>query len=214
MIVSKVFSFLGRNIAEIMVLFLLIYAITPFLSPILFSFNSESFLAKGIQNVYTLFCHQRPQSSLFLFGGEDSQYFYTLEELKELEVVPENSLVSRGAGYWGNEEIGYKVAYCVRDIGIYSALSLMGLFLILLMRIRKEIVRVHWSIILCLMLPMAFDGIFQFLVMYFEFTWVPEAYLLSMNKKIITGILFGIGGALLIFPNLKDASELGYNEKG
>lgn len=196
-----------------MVIFLLVYAITPFISPLLFSFNPESAIAKNIQNVYTLFCHQRPQSSLFLFGGEDSQYFYTLEELKEREIVPQDSLVSTGAGYWGNEEIGYKVAFCIRDIGIYLALALTGLFLVIFMNVKKKIVKVHWSIILLLMLPMALDGIFQFIVMYFDIAWVPEAYLLSMHKKLITGALFGIGAALFVFPNLKDASGLGYNEK-
>ena len=196
-----------------MVVFLLFYAITPFISPPLFSLNPDSVVAKNIQNIYTLFCHQRPQSSLFLFGGENSQYFYTLDELKELGVVPENSLVSTGAGYWGNEEIGYKVAFCIRDVGIYSALALMGLLLVIFMNVKKKIVRVHWSIILLLMLPMAFDGIFQFAVMFFDIPWVPETYLLSMHKKLITGILFGIGAALFVFPNLKDASGLGYNEK-
>ena len=196
-----------------MVVFLLFYAITPFISPLLFSLNPDSAIAKNIQNIYTLFCHQRPQSSLFLFGGENSQYFYTLDELKELGVVPENSLVSTGAGYWGNEEIGYKVAFCIRDVGIYSALALMGLLLVIFMNVKKKIVRVHWSIILLLMLPMAFDGIFQFAVMSFDIAWVPETYLLSMHKKLITGILFGIGAALFVFPNLKDASGLGYNEK-
>lgn len=210
---SKVFSFLGKYITEIMVVFLTIYAIMPFFSPLLFSFNPDSVVAKNIQNIYTLFCHQRPQSSLFLFGGEDSQFFYTLEELKELEIVPQDSLVSRGLGYWGNEEVGYKVAYCIRDVGIYSALSLMGLLLVIYMNLKKKIVKVHWSIILLLMLPMALDGIFQFAVMFFDIGWVPEAYLLSMHKKLVTGILFGIGGALLVFPNLKDASKLGYNGK-
>ncbi len=210
---SKIFSFLGKNITEIMVVFLFIYAFTPFLSPIFFSFNPDSVIAKNIQNIYTLFCHQRPQSSLFLFGGEQSQYFYTLDELKELEIVPENSLVSSGAGYWGNEDVGYKVAFCIRDIGIYSALALMGLFLTIFMNMKCKIVKVHWFLILLLMLPMAIDGILQFIVMFFEISWIPEAYLLSMSKKFITGVLFGIGGALLIFPNLKDASGLGYNKK-
>ena len=191
----------------------MIYAITPFISPLLFSFNSDSVIAKNIQNIYTFFCHQRPQSSLFLFGGEESQYFYNLDELKVLGVVPEDSLVSTGAGYWGNEEIGYKVAFCIRDIGIYLSLALVGLFLVIFINIKRKIVRVHCLVILLLMLPMVFDGIFQFIVMYFDIAWVPEVYLLSMHKKLITGALFGIGAALFVFPNLKDASGLGYNEK-
>ncbi len=205
-------SKIGDYITEIMVGFLMLYAFLPFLSPILFSLNSESKIAIGIQNVYSNFCHQRPQSSLFLFGDQDSQSFYTLEELKDLKVVPENSKVSSGAGYWGNEEIGYKVAYCIRDVGIYPALALMGLFLVLFMNKRKKVKKFHWLIILSFMLPMVFDGIFQFLVMFFDIGWVPEAYLLSMPKKFITGMLFGIGAALVIFPNLKEASGLGYNE--
>lgn len=211
--ISSFFTFLIKNITEIMVVFLVIYAFTPFLSPILFSFNPDSNFAKNIQKVYSMFCHQRPQSSLFLFGGEDSQYFYNLEELKSLQIVPQNSLVSSGAGYWGNEEIGYKVAYCIRDIGIYPALALTGLFLTLFMNIKRRIVKISPIWIFLLMAPMAMDGIFQFLVMYLEISWVPDWYLLSMSKKFLTGALFGIGGAFLVFPNLKDASGLRYNEK-
>jgi uncharacterized membrane protein len=205
-------SKIGDYITEIMVGFLLLYAFLPFLSPILFSFNSESRLAIGIQNIYSNFCHQRPQSSLFLFGGENSQYFYTLEELKDLDIVPAHSKVSSGAGYWGNDEIGYKVAYCIRDIGIYPALALVGLFLVLFMNRNQKVKKFHWIFILLLMLPMVFDGIFQFFVMFFDIPWIPDAYLLSMSKKFLTGLLFGIGAALLIFPNLKEASGLGYNE--
>lgn len=210
---SKFFSFLGKYVTELMVVFLMFYAFLPFLSPILFSFNSESVFAKNIQKIYIIFCHQRPQSSLFLFGGEGSQYFYNLEELKELDIVPQDSKVSSGAGYWGNEEIGYKVAYCIRDAGIYPALALFGLFLVLFMNMKKRIVKFHWALILAFMLPMAFDGILQFVAMFFEPSWIPEIYLLSMSKKFITGMLFGLGGAMLIFPNLKEASNLGYNEK-
>ena len=205
-------SKIADYITEIMVGFLMLYAFLPFLSPILFSFNFESKVAAGIQNVYSNFCHQRPQSSLFLFGGEDSQYFYTLEELKELKIVPEESKVSSGAKYWGNEEIGYKVAYCIRDMGIYPTLALLGFLLVLFMNRRKKIIKFHWIIILLFMLPMVFDGIFQFIVMFFDIPWVPDSYLLSMPKKFLTGMFFGIGAALLIFPNLKEASGLGYNE--
>ncbi len=196
-----------------MVGFLMLYAFLPFLSPILFSFDSESKLAIGIQNIYSKFCHQRPQSSLFLFGNKDSQFFYTLEELKELEVVPKDSNVSSGFGYWGNEEVGYKVAFCIRDIGIYTTLALAGFFLVSFMNFKKKIKKFHWLLILSFMLPMAFDGLLQVFVMLFEPSWIPEWYLLSMTKKFLTGLLFGLGAALLIFPNLKEASGLGYNKR-
>jgi uncharacterized membrane protein len=205
-------SKIAKYITEIMVGFLMLYAFLPFLSPILFSFNSESKIASGIQKVYSNFCHQRPQSSLFLFGGEDSQYFYTLDELKDLDVVPRNSNVSSGEGYWGNEEIGYKVAFCIRDVGIYSALGLFGFLLVVFMNLKKKRIKVHWAFILLLMLPMAFDGIIQIFVMLFEPSWIPDWYLLSMLKKFLTGFFFGLGAALLIFPNLKEASGLGYNK--
>ena len=201
-----------KYVTEIMISFLLIYAFLPFLSPALFQLNPNSKLAIGIQNIYSNFCHQRPQSSLFLFGGEKSNYFYTLDELKELGVVPEESKVASGKGYWGNEEIGYKVAFCIRDTGIYTALALFGLYLVLSMNISKKIKKFHWIVILLFLLPMVFDGVLQFFVMIFDIPWIPQTYLLSMSKKFLTGILFGIGVAMLIFPNLKEAANLGYNE--
>ena len=205
-------SKIAKYITEIMVGFLILYAFLPFLSPILFSNNSQSKIASGIQHIYSNFCHQRPQSSIFLFGGEDSQYFYTLDELKDLDVVPKDSNMSSGAGYWGNEEIGYKVAFCIRDVGIYFALGFFGLLLVLFMNLKKKTIKVHWVFILLFMLPMVFDGIIQIFVMLFAPSWIPDWYLVSMLKKFVTGFLFGVGAALLIFPNLKEASGLGYNE--
>jgi uncharacterized membrane protein len=205
-------SFLSKYVTEIVLFALFIYAFLPILSPILFSYNPDSNLAIGIQKFYSHFCHQRVDRSIFLFGGEDSQFFYSLDELKERNYLPENDERLFGYPYWGNEEIGYKVAFCVRDTALYSAFVLFGALLVLYMNRTKKIPKFHWSLILLLVLPMAIDGVFQTVASIFEFPWVPEFYMESIVKRIVTGVLFGIGVSMWIFTNLKDASSLRYNE--
>ncbi len=205
-------SFISKYITEVVLFFLFIYAFLPILSPILFSYNPDSELAIGIQKVYSHFCHQRVDRSIFLFGGEDSQFFYSLDELRERNYLPKDVEGIFGHTYWGNEEIGYKVAFCVRDVALYSAFVLSGFFLVIYMNRMKKIPRFHWLLLLSLVLPMAVDGVFQTVVSIFEFPWVPEFYMESIAKRIITGVLFGVGVSMWIFTNLKDSSGLRYND--
>ncbi len=198
-----IMSKIGRYITEIMLVFLSLYAFIPFLSPILFSSNSESTVAKGIQKVYSHFCHQRVDRSMFLFGGDDSKYFFTLDEYEAREVGTD----------WGNDEVGYKVAFCIRDIGVYTFIAIFGLILVLWMNKTKRIKKFPWLVIILLMLPMVIDGLFQTASSIFQISWVPEIYMESLLKRFVTGALFGIAAAMIIFPYLKEASDVGYNEK-
>ncbi len=206
-------SFFSKYVAEIVLFFLCIHAFLPILSPILFNFNSESPVAIGIQEIYAHFCHQRVDRSLFLFGDSpDSKYFYTVEELQNLRYLPlKDSGYHFGLPYWGNSEVGYKVAFCIRDVALYSSLVLFGFILVFSMNVYKKIPKFHWLVIVVLVLPMALDGSFQILNSIFQFPWVPDEYMESILKRIVTGILFGMGIAMLIFTNLKDASDSGYN---
>ncbi len=203
---SKKKPFFVKYISELVLLFFLIYSLLPFLSPILLSFDENSSVGIGIQKLYSHFCHQRVDRSLFLFGEKS---FYTLEELIDIDYVE----YSAGYPYWGNEEIGYKVAYCIRDIAIYTSVTIFGFFLVLYMNFYKKIPKFPLYLILILALPMVFDGVFQIMVSAFDLAWVPNEYMESNLKRIITGVFFGIAMAMIVFVNLKDASGLVYNEK-
>ena len=65
---------------------------------------------------------------------------------------------------------------------------------------------------LVLMVPMVVDGTFQVVSEVLNLEWVPASYYASIWKRIVTGGLFGIGFALLIFPNMKENAEFLYND--
>ncbi len=205
-------SFFTKYATEIVLFFLFLYAFLPFLSPILLSNDIESSVGRGIQRVYSFFCHQRVDRSLFLFGGEDSQYFYTFEELKDVGYISERLDFAPGYPFWGNEDLGFKVAYCIRDVAIYSSFVFWGFVLVMFMNAKGKLIKFSWAVIIILALPMALDGTFQTLASAFDISWAPDYYMESNLKRLITGILFGMALAMAIFPHLKEACGLGYNE--
>ena len=90
-----------------------LYVGLPLLAPVLMDAGME-LPAKAIYLVYRPLCHQRPERSYF-YGGE--QLVYSAEELVEAGVSV--GLLSRDIG---NEAVGWKVAFCERDVAIYGAI--------------------------------------------------------------------------------------------
>ena len=209
-----------KRLAELIWLFLFLFLLVSIL-PAVFMVTGNEKIAKSIHSVYRVSCHQRVERSIFLFGIEGPVNFYTLEELKFLGVIPErNPKVPPahaedifGYPYLGDEVVGYKTALCIRDLSIYSAILITGAIYILWAKKNKKVVKFDWKLILILMIPMMVDGTFQLIAEIFRWEWVPDAYFANNLKRIITGAMFGIGFALLIFPNLMESTELWYNDK-
>ncbi len=227
-ILEKIFS----NVTIIIVSFLVIYATLPILSPIAFKLGYYK-VGKGIQFTYRAFCHQAVERSLYLFadGNEEKNLepaiaqFYNVEDLKRYGVIPETSYPENvswsfkflGYPYWGNEEVGYKVAYCIRDTGLYTGIAISSVVTYVILQRKKregeniQEVKVPAWIYAVLMLPMALDGGFQTLAEYAKFTFVPQAYVDNIPKRIITGVLFGMGFGIFIVINLQKSAEVVYN---
>lgn len=188
---------------------LLLYTVIPFISPILFE-TGHPRLGWYIQTMYSFFCHQRPERSIFLFG---EQITYSMQDL--LPYGYNGGL--DGYTFVGNKNLGYKAAFCVRDTFLYGSMSIVG---ISILAMRKNI-RIHWawSIILCV--PLILDGGLQFLS---EFLYLSRDFLgidlakpfyLSNNvKRAVTGILFGTGVAVFLFNELTIAlrKDAGVND--
>ena len=89
----------------------------PFLAPVLLALGYAE-PANAIYAAYAVVCHQWAFRSYFLFGPH-------------LEYGPDTlgGLVGQGAmyGFVGSPELGYKVAFCERDVAIYLAVLLAGL---------------------------------------------------------------------------------------
>ncbi|MBC7264186.1 MAG: DUF2085 domain-containing protein [Chloroflexi bacterium] len=135
-------------------------------------------LGRLLYTAFIPFCHQQPERSFFLFGP---QFTYSLRELVRL-VGPD---VPRR--YVGNTAIGFRLAICERDIGIYGGLLLAGLiFALLRERLRPLSVRYY----LLLILPMVIDGSAQLLGLYESTWWL----------RLLTGVLFSIATVWLVYP--------------
>ena len=184
---------------------LAVYIGLPFLAPVLEK-SGHPFAAQIIYSTYRALCHELPQRSYFLFG---EKAIYSLPELVERVGQDNLPLYPWPSPFNGNEQVGYKVALCQRDLAIYGALLLSGLAFGWVRSRARPIS--FWIYIFIGVLPMALDGGSQ-LVSYIvpglfpggvprESTWVI---------RTITGAAFGWASAWLVFPYLQVAfAEIG-----
>jgi uncharacterized membrane protein len=166
---------LGLNLA------VLLYVGLPVLAPMLMNLGLTA-PGKAIYFVYRPACHQRPERSYFIGGP---QIIYTPEELSTAGVNP----LSRDIG---NAEIGYKVAFCERDVAIYGSIALAGmLFGLVRRRLRPLPILIYG--LFCL--PMLVDGGLQLFGVY-ESSWLLRS---------VTGAVFGFGSVWFAYPYLEEA---------
>ena len=118
---------------------------------------------------YRPLCHQLPERSFFLGGP---QPWYTYDER-----------------YVGRAELGYKMAFCERDVAIFAGYLLAGLLFALLRR-RPWCKPLPWQIVALATVPMAIDGLVQL------FGLVPSTPL----RRTLTGVLFGVAVTWFAFP--------------
>jgi uncharacterized membrane protein len=161
-----------------------LYVGLPFLAPALMNAGLTT-PARIIYIVYRPLCHQLPERSYFL-GGE--RHAYTAEELAAggVEIAP----LSRDIG---NETVGYKVAFCQRDVAIYGSIFLAGLAYGLIRRRWSEW-KMPFRYYLLFLVPMGIDGILQLFGLH-ESDWI---------LRTITGAVFGVGSVLLAYPHLEE----------
>jgi len=181
-----------------------LYAGLPFLAPTLMQFGAEM-PASLIYTIYSPLCHQLPQRSWFLFGPQIS---YRLPELMELAPTEVTDAFSNG--FIGNQELGYKVAFCQRDAAIYGAIFAVGL-LYGLLRQRWEVKPLTWwAYILIGLVPMGLDGGYQFLSYALPLVFPRislQPYETTPLMRVVTGTLFGLATVWLAYPYLQSSME-------
>ena len=97
--------------------------------------NGAPQIGKWIYVLYAPACHQLPQRSFFLFG---SQTLYSVEELWALGLIPDTNLLTLKQ-FLGSVEVGFKMALCQRDIGLYGGLFVGGLIFAMLRKRLKPL---------------------------------------------------------------------------
>jgi uncharacterized membrane protein len=150
----------------------------PFLAPILLHLGRYE-QANAIYALYQLTCHEWPFRAFFLFGPQAT---YSLAELQAAGVVDP-------FGFRGSAALGYKVAFCSRNVAIYAGVLLAGLCYTRWPRAWRPLPLGYY---LALIAPMGLDGLTQL------FGWRES----SWELRTVTGLLFGIASVWLIYPRV------------
>jgi uncharacterized membrane protein len=151
----------------------------PFLAPVLLAAGFDG-PANAIYAAYSLVCHQWAFRSYFLFGPAAS---YGPDVLGGL--VGEHETYA----FVGSPDLGYKVAFCERDVAIYLSVLVSGLAYA---RLRGHVPALGIVGYGLLILPMAVDGFTQL------FGWRES----TVELRTVTGALFGLASVWLIYPRI------------
>ena len=180
----------ARHWLAIVNLAFLVYVILPLLAPV-FMFLGWAQVGKAIYFAYRPFCHQLAERSFFLFGQKAT---YTLKDLQSIGLPTGFSLSSMWARrvFIGNATLGYKMAFCQRDLALYGSIALGGMVYALL---RRHIRPLPWRIFLLMLFPLALDGGTQ-LVGWRQSTWL---------LRLVTGTIAGVAMVWALYPRLDHA---------
>ncbi|RMF48434.1 MAG: DUF2085 domain-containing protein [Anaerolineae bacterium] len=215
---------LNRNWVWVFVAIYGVWVWLPFLAPLFMHWGWEG-AARLLYGIYSFFCHQLPERSLFFFGPKR---MYSLAEIQNAWQATNNPMILRQ--FIGNPQMGWKVAWSDRMISAYGGLWLFGLSWGVWQRLTGKAPRFRWWMAALLALPMALDGGTHFISDFagigqgFRYTndWLaaltnhafPASFYVgdalgSFNSwmRWLTGFLFSWGLAWWIFPLLDESFQ-------
>ena len=206
-----------------------LYVFLPMVAPMLMKAGATG-PARVIYTIYSPMCHQMASRSFFLFGEQPvyprdlAGTGYTpleayADQLPEFEGIPEENWAQfflAARRFVGNEQMGYKMALCERDIAIYGFVLIFGLVYAAL-RHRRHIKPLPILVFIIVgMGPIALDGFSQLFGYYatpidgsvaedFRAT-ISQIFALRESPpwlRTATGALFGFMLGWLIYPHIE-----------
>ena len=208
---SDRFSFwLSKHYLALFTLFLLLYVGIPFLAPV-FKKVGWNGAAEVVYKVYSPMCHQWAFRSFFLFG-EQPYYPHVAAKMAGVLSFEQVSGISdfndpsriRARLFEGTPVLGYKVAFCERDVAIWGA---MALFALIYAATGRRLPKMHWIVwFLVGLVPIGLDGFSQL------FSQIPSTFIQSYLPyrestpflRTLTGFLFGFSTAWFMFPLIEE----------
>jgi uncharacterized membrane protein len=208
---SDRFSFwVSKHYLFIFNLFLLLYVGIPFTAPV-FKKVGWNGPAAIVYTIYSPLCHQWAFRSFFLFG---QQPYYphaaakmsgvlTFEQVSGITDQNDPSRLQARA-FEGSPLLGYKVAFCERDVAIWGAMALFGL---IYAATGRRLPKMHWIIwVLVGVFPIGLDGFSQL------FSQIPSTFIQSFLPyrestpflRTLTGFLFGFTTGWFMFPLIEE----------
>lgn len=195
----------SRHWLAIFNLLVFIYVGLPFAAPALMNAGAER-PARVIYTVYSPLCHQLAFRSWFLFG-EQAAYPRELAGTSwtsygQATGMDEADLLA-ARNFVGNDQVGYKVALCERDVAIYGGIFLAGLAFAFLRGRIKSLPLTLW--VLFGIVPIGLDGFSQLL------TGLPIPVFSSLPARestpflrTLTGGLFGVMNVWMAYPYVEE----------
>ncbi len=200
-------------------LIIFLYLFFAFLSPVLMKYGNYD-LGIRIQKIYEQFCHQRVERSLFLFSDRSLINSYSSNELENYEGISKEDysylphwlqdILLRnhdGHGLWGNSELGYKVAICIRDIALYGSFLVTSIILHLIYYIFRYSKRISFKTLLIMLSPILIDVLIQIFIDIFSL--IPDTHWFydSWIRRILTGCIAGSSIAIYVIGELLTISD-------
>jgi uncharacterized membrane protein len=142
-------DWLSRHWLDVFLVVYGLWVFLPFLAPALMHIGWSGG-GKVLYLVYSLFCHQLPERSFFLFGYRT---MYSLPEIQAAWQNTDNPFILRK--FIGSPEMGWKVAWSDRMVSFYGGI---WLFALLWAPIRRRVSALPWWGLLLLLIPIFLDG--------------------------------------------------------
>ncbi len=205
---DRINYFLSHHYMAIFNSLVALYLGLAILAPILVKAGATA-PATVLYKAYGLVCHQLGYRSFYLFG---EQFYYpraaahipgvlTFQQASGLEEGSSAQEIFAARNFIGNEQMGYKIALCQRDLAVYGGILLFGvLFSLSGWRIRA----LPWQIWLLLAVtPIAVDGLSQLISQ-------PPLSLFPLREstpalRVLTGGMFGFFTAWFGYPLVEES---------
>jgi len=205
---SDFYLWFRRKYMIFIIVILFFFLFFALLAPVLMKYEITQ-LGRIVYSIYSNFCHQFAHRSWFLFG---EQAFYPayykegsgIRSLYDVFGVSSES-VQESREIIGNENAGYKVAICQRDVAIYGA---MLIFAFIFNFSRNQIKKIpFWLWFLMAIIPIGVDGFWQF---------ISSANISILNVpshesnpliRSITGWMFGLFTGWYLYPAVEETFE-------
>jgi len=200
---DKISLWITKHYMLLFNLFILFYVGLPFLAPVLVKAGatvSASLIYRG----YSFMCHQLAFRSWFLFGEQaiyprQAAGLNGILSYENATGIRTDDLIA-AHNFIGNDELGYKVALCERDIAIYGGIFLFGL--IFSLTGRRFPLLPWWAWIFIGVAPIGADGGSQLI------SQLPVGFINHIIPyrestpllRTLTGGLFGIMTAWFAYP--------------
>lgn len=201
---DRLFYWLSRRYMLVFNSLAFVYVGLAFLAPILLA-NGNTVSSNIIYTVYGRLCHQLSYRSWFLFG-EQPAYPRELAQVQGLETYEQATGMDpqdlqAAVDFRGNERIGYKVAFCQRDIAIYGAILVFGIIFAVTKRKIPPLPILGWIVLG--MLPVGLDGVSQ-IISQLPWGFLPVRESTPLLRTI-SGALFGFSTAWFGYPVVEQA---------